>query len=262
MVRKSLLVPLMLILCLGTAAQTPAAAPALTLDQVIAKCIQARGGMERLRALKSLRLTGRMIVGPGTEAPVVMEKKRPNNVRLEITIQGMTATQAYDGKSGWGINPFQGNKDAQPMGEDELKGIIEESDMDGMLIDYQQKGHKLELLGKEPVDGGDAYKIKVITKAGDQHIISIDADSFLEVKDESKVTVRGTENESETILGDYKAVDGIMFPFSIDAGQKGNPQRQKATIDKVEVNPALDDARFKMPEVKKAEPAPDKKPGM
>src|SRR5437899_11655558 len=84
---------------------------AQTLDEIIAKNIQARGGMEKLKAAKTTRFTGKITVGPGLEAPLVLEHKRPNSVRFEITLQGLTAVQAYDGKSGWSIMPFEGKKD-------------------------------------------------------------------------------------------------------------------------------------------------------
>ncbi len=262
MVRKFSLVLLLVALSLGAAAQAPAAAPALTVDQIIAKNIQAHGGMDKMKALKSVRMTGKMTLGPGIEAPMTMEMKRPSNLRVDVTIQGMTITQAYDGKSGWMIMPMQGNKDPQPMGEDDVKAFAEQADFDGPLVDYQAKGNKVESLGKEAVEGSDAYKLKVTLQDGQIRTIYLDADSFLEMKMEIKRSVRGTDYEGETLIGDYKEVEGMMFPFSIDAGAKGSPQRQKITIDKVELNPAVDDARFKMPEVKKAEPAPAQKPGL
>ncbi len=262
MIRKASLILLLAAWTLGAAAQAPAAAPALTLDQVIAKNIQARGGMDKIKALKTIRMTGKMTVGPGMEAPVIMEQKRQNNMRVDITIQGMTITQAYDGKSGWSIMPLQGNKDPQPMGEDELKAMEDQADFDGMLINYQQKGNTVELAGKEPVEGSDAYKLKITTKSGAVNTVYLDADSFLEIKINSKRTVRGTERESDTTIGDYKEVEGLMFPFSIEQGVTGQPQRMKITIDKVELNPELEDARFKMPAAPKPEAPAEKKPGM
>lgn len=231
-----------------------AAAQDLTADQVIAKSIQARGGMEKLKAVKSLRMTGKMLVGPGMEAPVTMELKRPASFRMEFTFQGLTGVQAYDGKTGWRVMPFQGKKDPEPMGEEEVKLAAEQADMDGPLVDYKDKGNTVELLGKESVEGAPAYKLKVTLKNGGIRTIYFDADSFLELKTESKVTLRGTEREGESSLGDYKEVDGLMFAYSIEASQKGSPMKQKITLDKIEVNPAIEDARFKMPEVKKEEP--------
>jgi outer membrane lipoprotein-sorting protein len=232
-------------------------ASAQTVDEIIAKYIQARGGMEKLKAAKSIRYTGKITVGPGMEAPVVLEQKRPNSVRIEFTLQGMTGVQAYDGKTGWSIMPFGGKKDPEPMGEDDLKEATEQADFDGPIIDYKQKGNTVEYVGKEKVEGTDTFKLKVTLKTGDVRYIYLDADSYLTIKEEGKRTIRGTEREFETTLGDYKDVDGLILPHSMEAGSKGSEQKQKIMIEKVEINPVLDDARFKMPEVKPDE----KKPG-
>lgn len=232
---------------------------AQTADEIIAKNIQARGGMEKLKAVKTIKYTGKAVVGPGLEAPAVMEQKRPNSMRLEITIQGLTLVQAYDGKTGWVIMPFQGKKDPEPMGEDDLKAINEQADFDGPLVDYKEKGNKIELIGKEPLEGTDAYQLKVTLKNGELRTIYLDADSFLEIKTEAKRTIRGSEVETETSVGDYKEVNGLMIPHSYEAGAKGSPQKQKITIEKVELNPALEDSLFKMPEVKKEAPKTEEK---
>src|ERR1041384_6465333 len=118
-----------------------AAAQELTVDQIIAKNIEAHGGLEKIRAQKSLRLSGHMTLGPGLEAPAVMEQKRPGSFRLELTLQGLTFVQAYDGRTGWQINPFEGKKDPELLGEDDLKEAQEQADIDGPLIDYKEKGN-------------------------------------------------------------------------------------------------------------------------
>lgn len=237
-----------LALAVGLALAAPAAAQ--TADEIIAKHIEALGGIEKIKNVKTVRMTGKMAVGPGIEAPLVMELKRPNSMRMDFTLQGMTGTQAYDGKIGWTLMPFQGSTVPQQMAEDDLKMAQEQADMDGVLVDYKTKGHTVELLGKEKVEGADAYKLKVTMKNGVIRTIYLDAEHYLQIKDESKRTIRGTEVETETILGDYKEVDGMMFPHSIDGGQKGSPQRQKITVEKIELNVPIDDARFKMPEGK------------
>jgi outer membrane lipoprotein-sorting protein len=237
-------------------------ASAQTVDEIIAKHVAAMGGMAKLNAVKSMRITGKMTLGPGLEAPAVIEYKRPKNVRMEITLQGMTMVQAYDGASAWQIMPFQGNKNPEAMGEDDRKDIEEESDLiEGPIVNYKEKGHKVELVGKDKVEGSDAYKLKVTLKNGDTQYVYLDADSFLEVKTEGKRMVRGTEVETESFSGDYKEVEGLMIPFSQEVGQKGSTQRQRITFEKIEINPAVEDARFKMPDVKKAEGnAPAAKP--
>lgn len=235
-------------LAMALALAAPAAAQ--TVDEIIAKHVEAMGGLDKLKSIKTVRMTGKMTVGPGIEAPVVMELKRPNSMRMDFTIQGMVGSQAYDGQVGWTFMPFQGSKVAQQMAEDELKMAQEQADIDGPLIDYKAKGNTVELLGKDKVEGADAFKLKVTLKNGVVRTIYIDAEHFLQVKDESKRTIRGTEIDGETILGDYKEVDGMMFPHSVDSGQKGSPQRQKLVVEKIELNVPIDDARFKMPEGK------------
>jgi hypothetical protein len=123
-------------------------------------------------------------------------------------------------------------------------------------VDYKSKGHQVELVGKEKVEGTDAYKIKVTRKTGKVEHLYLDAESYLEIKGESKRTVRGTEEEAEQTIGDYKEVGGILYPHALEGGPKGRPERQKITIEKVEQNPALDDARFAMPAKKEAPAAP------
>lgn len=220
---------------------------AQTVDEIIAKNLQARGGADKLKSVKSIKSTATMSMGPGIEAPGVLIQKRPMLARLEFTVQGLTAVQAYDGKNGWQIMPFMGKKDPELMAADEAKEIEENADLDGPLVDYKSKGHQVELQGKEKIEGTDAYKLKVTLKNGDVQTIYIDSDSFLDIKEVTKRTVRGTEQEIESAIGDYKAVDGIMFPFAVESGVKGTDQKEKLTITKVELNVPADDSIFKMP---------------
>jgi len=257
MVRTSLLFAAALVSAVAVHAQS--------VDDIIAKDIQARGGLEKLKAVQSMKMTGKMSVGSGMEAPIVLRAKRPDALRMDFTFQGMTASQAFDGKSGWQIMPFNGKKDAEALPPDELKDIEEQADFDGPLVDYKAKGNKVELIGKEKIEGTDAYNIKVTLKNGDIRNIYIDADSYLPVREASKRQVRGADQEVETSMGDYKDVQGLMFPMSMESSIKGNPQTQKITVDVVELNPPVEDAIFKMPApsaapaaTEKAEPTPNK----
>jgi outer membrane lipoprotein-sorting protein len=220
---------------------------AQTADEIIAKNAEARGGLAKIKAVKSVKMSGKMTVGPGLEAPIVVTLKRPDQMRMEFTFQGLTAVRAYDGKSGWAIVPFTGKKDPEALSADDLKEMDEQADMDGPLVDYKSKSHKVELLGKEKIEGTDAYKLKLTRKNGDIDIIYLDADSLLEIKEEGKRTVRGSEREFESSIGDYREVEGLMFPFAIESGQKGSPEKQKITVEKMELNTPVDDASFKMP---------------
>lgn len=221
---------------------------AQTVDEIIAKNIEARGGMNKIQSVQTVRAIGKMEFGP-MEAPGIFMQKRPDMVRLDFTIQGLTATQAYDGKSGWAIMPFTGKKDPEAMTADDTKEMQEEADIDGPLVDYKAKGNQVELVGKEKVEGTDAYKLKVTLKNGDVKYIYLDTDSGLEIKEESKRMVRGTEQETETSLSDYREVNGLMFPFATESSIKGSPQKQKLAIEKIEVNVPVEDATFKMPAV-------------
>jgi len=236
-----------LLVGLGLAALVALPAAAQTADDVIARNNDAKGGLAKQKAVQSARLTGRATVGPGIEAPIVIEMRRPKSLRIDIAVQGMTITQAYDGAVGWMLNPLSGRTDPETVPPEALRVMEEQADMDGPLIDYQSKGHTVELLGKEKVEGADCYKLKVTLKNGDARVLFIDAESYLDVKVESRTVIRGTEQLSDTLLGDWKEVGGILMPHSIDSGQPGAPARQKMTIDKIELNVPLEDARFAMP---------------
>ncbi len=220
---------------------------AQTADEIIAGYVKTIGGMEKLEAIKTLKKTGRYTSGSGLEAKVVEESKRPDLVRQEFVLQGMTAITAFDGKAGWKIEPFQGKKDVEPLGEEELKQILEDADFDGPLVNSRQKGNTVELVGKEPVEGTDAYKLKVTLKAGDVQYFFMDTDYFVPIKIEKTRMVRGAPRESETSIGDYKEVAGVYFPFSFESGARGSANRAKVVYDKIEANVPLDDSRFRPP---------------
>lgn len=166
---------------------------------------------------------------------------------MEFTLQGMTGVTAFDGSTAWQVMPFMGKPDAEPLPSEQARMFEEQADFDGLLVGYKEKGHTVELVGKETVEGTDAYKLKVTMKNGETRYIFLDAEYFLEIRTEGSRTIRGSQVEFESSIGDYKEVNGLMFPHSVDSGAKGAPQRQKFTITKIELNPDLDDARFKMP---------------
>lgn len=248
-----------LVLGLTASLALAVSAPAQTVDEIVAKNIAARGGLEKIKAVQSMRMSGKTTIGPGGEAPMTIELKRPHKARLDVTVQGMTLTQAYDGKNGWQINPFGGGHNAEPMSPEDLKDAEEQADLDGPLVDWKDKGHKVELVGKDKVEGTDAFKLKVTLKNGNVQYIYLDADSYLDIKTEEKRTIRGTEMETEQTIGDYKEVAGLMIPHSLETGAKGHPEKQKITIEKVETNIPIDDSRFEMP---KSEEPGEKKSGL
>ena len=226
------------------AAQT---APAPSVDEIVAKYVAKVGGLPTIQAVKTLKRTGKFRGGGGFEARVVEENKRPDLVRQEFTFQGMTGVTAWDGKTGWKIEPWQGKKDPEPLGEDELKGIVEDSVFDGQLVNYKQKGNSIEFAGSEPVEGTDAWKLKVTLKNGDVQYYYMDTDDFVPIKIEFKRMIRGAERETEVSLGDYKAVNGWYLPHSIEQGRKGSSQKSTVVYDKIEANVPMDDSIFAKP---------------
>jgi hypothetical protein len=219
-----------------------------TLDELVAKNIEAKGGADALRALQSLRLTGKMRVQQGQiQLAYNQTKKRPGEVRTEATIQGMTAVDAYDGKEGWRISPFGGRKDPEKMSADDAKPLTEDAEMDGPLVDWKAKQSTVDYLGTEDVDGTLAYKFKVVRKNGDVSFVYLDPDHFLEIRILTQRTRHGAQEEVETDLGDYEKIGGVFVPFSIETGRKGDPDKQKVIIEKGEANVPVDDAMFHFP---------------
>jgi hypothetical protein len=219
-----------------------------TLDELVTKNIEAKGGAEALRKLQSLRYSGKMLVNEGQVQLAYNEiKKRPGEVRTEAALQGMTAVQAYDGKEGWKISPFQGRKDPEKMSGDDVKSLIEEAEIDGPLVDWKSKESTAEYLGREDVDGTLAYKLKVVRKNGDVNFVYLDPDHFLEIRILTQRVEHGAQVEVETDLGNYEKIGGVFVPFSIEAGRKGDPDKQKIVIDKAEPNVPVDDAVFHFP---------------
>jgi len=242
-----------------------ATAQAQTADDIIAHYIKTIGGTQKIESIKTLRRAGRYTGGGGFQANIREENKRPNLVRQEFTFQGLTGITAWNGKNGWKIEPWEGKKDAEPLGEEEMKAIVEDADLDGPLVNYQQKGNKVEYLGMEPVEGTDAHKLKVTLKSGDVRTYYMDTDDYVPIRIDTQRMVRGEQREYETSLGDYKEVSGVYFPHSVETNVKGSQFKQKTTYDRIEANVPMPDSEFEAPGVpgqpnQTAPDAPTKKP--
>jgi hypothetical protein len=229
--------------CVALAAPTPA------LDDLVAKNIQARGGIAALHAMRSLTLRGKLLVNDDQfELGFVQTVERPSNIRVEATIQGLTQVQAYNGTIGWQISPFQGRKDPERMSTDDIKSLTETvADFDGSLVDWKKKGNKLEYLGTEDVDGTQAHKIKLTRQNGDIEYVYLDPDHYLEIRLLSQRTEHGVTVETETDLGNYEKIQGVFVPFSVESGRKGSSDRQKLIVNSAKVNAETDDSLFILP---------------
>src|SRR5213083_2125332 len=208
---------------------------AQSVDSLIAKYVLASGGTARIQALQTLRRTGKFTGNDGFEAVVVQENKRPNSVREEFSLQGMTGITAYDGRNGWKIEPWQGKRDPESLGEEEMHGILDDADFDGPLINYQAKGNHVEYQGVEQIEGSDAYKLKVTRPNGDVTFFYLDTEYYVPIRIDTQRMIRGAPQEFETSLGDYKQVAGFYLPFSYESGPKGSSSavRTRVTADKI-----------------------------
>jgi len=221
--------------------------PAQTADELVSKNLAAHGGVEKLKALHSLRMTGRMQQG-SFAVQVAMDSMAPDLVRQTFTMMGMTGIEAYDGTIGWRVSPFGGRKDPEMLGEDDLRGLQDDADFYGHLVDYRQKGNTVEYLGHDTVDGDDAYRLKVTLKNGDIIYYFLDPETFLEIRTETNQLIHGSVRESFTEMGSYKLVNGVYFPFMLETGNPRSPgDASTITIDKIEANVPMDASEFKMP---------------
>ena len=233
---------------LTATAQEKTTKVAENVDTLVAKNIEAKGGAQALKAMQSLQMKGKLLVNNGQmELGYEQTKARPENVRSELTLQGMTMVQAYDGKEAWKISPFQGRKDPEKMSADDTKALVEEAEIDGPLVNWKEKGSTVEYLGTEDIDGTQAHKLKVARKNGDVNYVYLDPDHFLEIRIVTQRTVQGAQTETETDLGEYEKIGGVFIPFSIEAGMKGSSDKQKLVIEKADVNVPVDEAEFHFP---------------
>ena len=223
-------------------------AQAMTADELVAKNVAARGGMEALSAIKSLRLQGKLhIANFGVDVEASQTYKRPGDYRFEGTLQGMTMVQSYDGKEAWRIFPFQGRKDPERTSADDAKELADQADFEGGWVNAAAKGNKLEYLGTDDVDGTDAHKLKVVLKNGDVQYVWFDPDAFLVIRTLKQRTVRGVEQREESDYSDYEKVNGIYVAFAVASGGVGSTQKDTFTVDKAEANVALEDSWFAFP---------------
>ncbi|MEO7166695.1 MAG: hypothetical protein ABI787_08620 [Spartobacteria bacterium] len=246
--RSSLLILAGLLVLPALHAQSPSPAAMPTVDELVAKNIEAKGGAAALEAIKTIRFQGRMLVNQGQmELSFTETMERPGKVRSEAVLQGMTLVQAYDGTNGWKIYPFQGRKDPERMSGDESKSLVEEAEIGGPLIDWKAQGKTVTYLGTEDVEGTPAHKLQVVRKNGDVSYVYLDPDHFLEIRIITQRVEQGAKVEVESDYGDYEKVSGVFFPFSLEAGSKGSTDKQKIIIEKGEANIPVDDAIFAFP---------------
>src|SRR5205814_314624 len=257
------------------AADTKAPAVGVSVAQIVEKHVAARGGLKAWRTVQTLSMSGKLDAGTpdsiersakiarqgmgasvkaapaaaaqgGTDKtaqqvqlPFRLEMKRPRKSRLEIDFAGKTAVQVYDGQNGWKFRPYLNRDDVEPFTADEAKSEAAKADIEGPLLDYAAKGTQVGLEGMEPVDGHNAYKLKVTPKNGEVQHIWIDAQSFLDVKVEG--VPRRMDGKMRNVFiyqRDFRSVQGVMVPYLYETAIQGDPHTHRAVIESVAVNRA------------------------
>lgn len=214
------------------------------LDDILTKYFTTVG-IEKMKGWQTVTTTGKANM-QGTEYPFRIIMKRPGKIRIEVEIQSMKMIQAFDGQHAWTIVPWSGSTEPQDMTADETKVIKDEADFEGSLYNWREKGHKAELIGKEDVDGSPAYNIKVFKANGDIENLFIDTENYVILKGISIIKNQGNEIESENLNSNYKEVNGVLLPFSIENKSKGQTVSH-FIIDKYEVSTEINDSIFIKP---------------
>lgn len=224
------------------------AAPPTAAD-LVAKNAAARGGAKKLHGTSTLRVEGQMITPGGSlRLDYVQLQSRPQSLRVEVTLQGLTQISAWDGAEAWQINPFGGRKDPQRLPLEDAKGLIEQASVEGALQQAAALGYPIAYAGTEEIDGTAAHKLVVSRPGGDVETIYLDPDAFLEIRMVTRRTQHGVISESQTDYADYEAVGGVFYPFLIELGAKdATDDRMKVVISTITPNVPIDDALFHFP---------------
>ena len=233
----------------------------LTVDQIVQKHTEALGGADKLKAIQTVQATGTAsLMGGQIEAPVVMQAKRPSSVRMEMIIQGKSFVQGFDGTTAWTVNPYGPSPDPQKSSDEDNKAARDDAGfIDGALVDYKTKGNSVELIGKEDVDGTQAYKLKVTKKSGTLEYDYLDAQTFLPIKSTGMRKQMGQDFDFESRPSNFKPVNGVLMPFGLEQKVSGKPIMQ-LTLDKIEANAPIEDSVFRIPDKPKEEKKSSDKP--
>ncbi|HWY09422.1 MAG TPA: hypothetical protein VNY24_21355 [Candidatus Acidoferrales bacterium] len=249
--------PRLMVITLTLLFTFPLTLSAQTADDVINAYLKARGGLAKIKAVQSERVSGTITFAPGVEGPFFVERKRPLKMHMELTINGLSLIRVYDGKSsGWIYNPFAPNAAVVPMSPADISGIADEADFEGPFVDYKAKGNQIEYVDKEQIDGKIVHKLKLTGKQGDVSYFYFDASTGLIMKWQGTRKVGDKELPWETYFRDFRDVDGLKYPFLVESAAVDSDQIQKITATKIETNIPINEVQFGKPKL----PAPPAAP--
>lgn len=216
-----------------------------SVDEIVQKNTEARGGRDRIRAIQTIKLVGTAQINGNMQAAITLQTKRPDLFRLDLNIGASALVQAFDGTDAWTINPFTGGGVPQKQTASESRTARENSDMDGPLLDYKAKGSKVELLGVEDVAGNPAYHLRITTKSGMVSNVWIDQKTWHEAKMTQTHQQNGQDLEVTILFSNFKSVNGVSMPFTHE--QQIGRMSMKIEFASAEANVPIDDAIFQMP---------------
>lgn len=239
------------VLAAGAPAGQSRAASKLTPEQIVAKNVAARGGLEAWRNIQTMIWVGHLESGsaPVPTMPFVLEQKRPNKTRFEINGAGQRTMRVFDGVRGWKVRANRdGAPDVTPYALPELKFASDAQAVDGPLIDYAAKGSSVTLEGAEKVEGRKAYRLSVQLFSGGRQVVWVDAQTFLDIRvDRQTVNPAGAVGTVPVYYRNYKTFEGLKIPTTIEIGTGSGSVPDKMQIERVVLNPTLDDRLFEKP---------------
>jgi hypothetical protein len=225
----------------------------MTAAQIVDKNVAARGGLDAWRKIQSMAWAGHIEApsAPAPRIPFFLEQKRPNKTRFEVKAQNQISLRTFDGTTGWKVRPSaSGKPEVQPFTSEELSFARDGQGIDGLLIDHAKKGLAVGLDGIDEVEGRKAYRLTVTLPSGVGHHVWVDAETFLDIKYERPTrNSRGQAGTTSVFYRDYRTVEGLQIPLTIETGSDSGKAPDKMVIERIALNPRLDDRMFARPQL-------------
>jgi len=221
-------------------------AAGLSADEVVARNVAARGGLEAWHNVQTMVWTGHVVSShaPMPSMQFELQQKRPNKTRLQINAAGDTSVRVFDGMRGWKLRSSRGQPQAEPYAPAEMKYAQAGHGIDGPLFDLAAKGNSVTLESVDEIGDRQAYHLNVRLQDGNEHVW-VDTRTFLEIRDDRMAeSPGGTTHRVSVTYGDYRKVEGLQIPFLIETGGAPGTTPDRMQIEKVALNVPLDDSAF------------------
>lgn len=210
-----------------------------TLDEIVNKHVEAIGGKDNWAKVKSLKMENTLKAN-GAEIKITIYQVDKKAMRQNIALMGLEGYSILTNTEGWTYMPFQGQTKPEAMTADDVKKAQDGLNLQDEFITYKELSKKLELIGKDDVDGTECFKLKMIDKDASETTYYIDPSNYYVIKETHKMTVNGKEMENSTTYGNYKKLpEGVVYPYSIASGWG------EAEVTNLTINPKIDEALFK-----------------